>query len=663
MLRPRELFRKATLGLITLILVIAYPLTAWADDPSGRGPDAPQGPDANTYVYNADTGMWENDYYIWNPNTNQTTPKTTQTYSYNPATGHWDTTDWIYDPAQGQYVPNVVSVVTPPAGAATIGGPATNADTSTQGPNSPITDTNNGTGVFDNFYNASISNNLNQNATTGNASVFQNTTAGSALSGNATDMATILNMLQSSTSLQGGNITTFNQDVGDWTGDLVIDPSQLSNLGTISPNNHPSDLTINTQGSGTINNNIDLAAKTGDASVSQNTTAGDATSGDAAAIANIVNVINSVIGAGQSFIGTINIRGNLDGDILLPPDALNTLLAAGSSTSTAGPNSPINSDGSNTFNATLTDNTGINNTMNLSAQSGSADVSNNTTAGNATSGNAGTNLTVLNLTGRQVIGNDALLVFVNVMGKWVGMIVNAPAGASTAALCNCSSTSTAGPNSPINSDDSSNTNLNSSTNNSINNNVHLAATSGNASVTDNTTAGNATSGNALASLNLLNISTSSLSLSNWLGVLFINVFGSWNGSFGIDTAAGNHPSTESAGAASSPAVAEAVNQVKVFSFIPKGSSGSSFSAVPLASATNPTSNHTSGQPTVLSATNNKPKPPQPKNNKLSLLWVSGSLFLLAGIIQTEEAISRRKAQQLKLRKYWDSITVQPFKKD
>jgi len=48
-----------------------------------------------------------------------------------------------------------------------------------------------------------------------------------------------------------------------------------------------------------------------------NTTAGSATTGDAAAIANIVNVINSIIGAGQSFIGTININGNLDGEILL----------------------------------------------------------------------------------------------------------------------------------------------------------------------------------------------------------------------------------------------------------------------------------------------------------------------------------------------------------
>jgi hypothetical protein len=40
-------------------------------------------------------------------------------------------------------------------------------------------------------------------------------------------------------------------------------------------------------------------------------------------------------------------------------------------------------------------------------------------------------------------------------------------------------------------------------------------------------------------LNLVNIVNSHFSLSGWLGILFINVFGTWNGSFGVDTAAGN----------------------------------------------------------------------------------------------------------------------------
>lgn len=661
----RTIFRRIIIGLTVLILVTGFPLAAWADDPasspaSATGPNAPQGPEASTYTYNSTTGMWENDYYIWNPTTGQTTPKTPQTYSYNPATGRWDTTDWVYDVTQAKYVPNVVSVAAPPDGAPTDGGPITPAAAGavTQGPDSPVTTTGGGTGLFDNFYNASISNNLTQNAASGNTAVSLNTTAGDAVSGKAVDMATILNILRSSTALQGGNLTTFTQNVGDWTGDLVIDPSQLSGLGQVSTANNPSNLTINTNGTGQINNNIDMSAASGNAAVDQNTTAGNAVTGDAAAIANIVNVINSIIGAGQSFIGTININGNLDGDILLPPDTLNALLAAGASTS--GPNSPTAATGGNTLNATLSDTSSINNTLNLSAASGNADVSNNTSAGNAATGDASTNIQVLNLTGKQVVGADALLVFVNVMGKWVGMIVNAPSGATSAGLCNC----TSGPNSPANTSGNTNTNINSTTNNGINNNVNLSAKSGNASVTNNTTAGNAATGNALASVNLLNISTSSLNLSNWLGVLFINVFGSWNGSFGIDTSAGNKPSAETGGQGGGPTIAEAVKSVKVFSFVPRGGSGGSYSLTPVVTANNPTSgsnNQPSG--TVLAATT--VKPPKAGTGVAathnSVLWTAGSLFLLAGIVGAEELIAARKEGQAKLRRYLHSITVQPFK--
>lgn len=43
---------------------------------------------------------------------------------------------------------------------------------------------------------------------------------------------------------------------------------------------------------------------------------------------------------------------------------------------------------------------------------------------------------------------------------------------------------------------------------------------------------------APASANILNMTTSTFSLSDWFGILFINVFRTWNGSFGINTASG-----------------------------------------------------------------------------------------------------------------------------
>jgi hypothetical protein len=371
-----------------------------------------------------------------------------------------------------------------------------------------------------------------------------------------------------------------------------------------------------------------------------------------------MNVINSVIGSGSAFMGTVNIYGNLDGDILMPPDTLSALLASGGTptVTTQGPNSPINSDSSNKLDANLKQNSSIGNTVSLTATTGSADVTNNTTGGNATTGNAGTNLTVLNLTGQQVIGKDALLVFVNVLGKWVGMIVNAPSGSTSAALGG--GVSTAGPNSPVNTSGDTNTSLNYDSTNSINNNVKANSKSGNALVSTNTTAGNATSGNATASVNLLNISSSSLNLSNWLGILFINVFGSWNGSFGIDTAAGNKPAANSGDISKS--VSGSVKAVKVFSFRPASGSNNSFKLDPLVSASSPApANHS----TVLSAIDTKPKSPLTSpTNSGNLLWTAGSLFLLAGILTTEEAYARRKEARARFRRYVHSITVQPFKR-
>jgi hypothetical protein len=55
------------------------PNTATTTPPASSpqaGPSAPTGADANTYTYNATTGLWENQFYTWDPVTHQTSPKT-----------------------------------------------------------------------------------------------------------------------------------------------------------------------------------------------------------------------------------------------------------------------------------------------------------------------------------------------------------------------------------------------------------------------------------------------------------------------------------------------------------------------------------------------------------------------------------------------------------
>jgi len=416
-----------------------------------------------------------------------------------------------------------------------------------------------------------------------------NTTAGNLTTGNAAIVASEINMLQSSNNFgSGGQPVVFTTNIdGNVNGDFLLDPATLSNVQPASTNSSTNalnnNLTINNTTNATLTNNLNLNAASGNATADANTTAGNVTTGNANAVANVINTINSAISAGKSFVGVININGNLNGDILLPPDFVNQLLAANVPTvNITGPGSTntSNTTVNNTTNVSNTTNQGINNNVNATASSGSATASGNTTAGNVTTGNASTNITAFNLTDSKVIGSNDLLVFVNVLGKWVGLIVNAPAGTSAAELGG--GIISTGPDSTNTSNTSVNNtaNINNNTTQQINNNVNVNAASGDAAATRNTTVGDVTSGNAKAAVNLLNVENSTLTLSNWFGVLFINVFGTWNGSFGVNTAAGDMPGSFSQtmngnSAGSSNADSKVPAGFQVFRFAPSSSGSGS----------------------------------------------------------------------------------------
>lgn len=344
-------------------------------------------------------------------------------------------------------------------------------------------------------------------AISGDATVSDNTVAGNATTGNSTDTLNIVNELASLVSLgTGSGISTFSTNVdGTVDGNINIDPSQLAQLTsattpTVDPN-------LNASLDSSITNNANLNAKTGDAKVQNNGTAGNATSGAANAVANVVNMINSIIAAQESFIGEINIYGNLDGNILLPAQLVSSLL-----------NDPTSGVGGGALN--LSNNQTVVNNINLAASSGTATVMNNGVTGNATSGSAKTDLTLFNLTGDRIVASNALLVIVNVLGQWYGLIMNAPAGSHSALLGGGVTQDSVIP--PA---------VNATVHNNafIDNSLNLRASTGNATVLDNGTAGNATTGNASASANVINILGDQFDLSGWFGILFVNVFGSWEG--------------------------------------------------------------------------------------------------------------------------------------
>ncbi|HVX24212.1 MAG TPA: hypothetical protein VG992_02615 [Candidatus Saccharimonadales bacterium] len=614
-------FRRIMLTGFVLTFAAALPigmvpraLAAPCTPPPDPGPGVhhPVGADAATFSYNCSTGLWENQYYTYDPATSTYSPAQPVTYTYNPATGQYDYITWVFNAPTGTYKSVTKSVKQPPTGATVVGAPAAlsspapgSESISNTGDNSNnsidsnlggtgsingtgasstngITGTGNNTTTLNNGTVAGVNNIITGTATTGDALVLANTVAGDAASGNAQDLANVVNLLQSSTNALGGDTTTFVANIdGDVNGDFLINPAGLGTVQPASATANPgnNNLTVNNQTAAAINNDITLDAESGDATVDSNTKAGDAKTGNAQAVADVVNLIDSAITSGHSFVGVININGNLNGNIVVPPELVNQLIASNVPTVSidmtgSGSTNTITNHGGSQTTVTNTNNQGITNNVNAAATSGNATETENTKGGNATTGTANTHITAFNLTGSQVVGANDLLVFVNVLGKWVGMIINAPPGA-TAAEFGGGITSTSNP------IGTNTTNVDNVNNQQINNNINVRAGSGDATVSDNTEAGDATSGNADAAVNLLNVEDSSMSLSGWFGILFINVFGNWHGNFGVyqPTIVGGKGGAHSNSPTSS-------GPPPVFRFIPRSSAvnnGATTSSVLLAS--------------------------------------------------------------------------------
>lgn len=481
------------------------------------------------------------------------TPK--ESYTFNPETNRWDSNKWKYDAATGTYqrppAPAPPTIITTPetpvvAGAGdqhqAVPSGASSTTTVVEQPAASSSTTQQST--------IEVDNNLTSQAQTGNAGVIMNTTGGNATSGDALATTTVVNAVHSTVQGDTAGVAHFTADIyGNVVGDITLGPALDSAMA--NSKDASTKTVLNASQSTNLTNNISLGATSGNADVINNTTAGNATTGTANTVANVINLINSIIAANKSFIGTINIYGNLDGDILISPTFIPQLLASNAPTA-------VNATDSTTV-LNATDTQSIINNVTLNAASGSADVLNNTTAGNATTGTAATNLTILNYTGQQVVASNSLLIFVNVLGRWVGLIVDAPAGATAAVLGSGVTSHTA----------SGSQQVNASSDATITNNIDLASLSGDATVQGNTRAGNAASGNATASANIANISTSSFSVSDWFGILFINVFDTWLGSFGVDTA--NGTVTPITGGTIPPVENEPVVTASVpqFGFIPR----------------------------------------------------------------------------------------------
>lgn len=305
-----------------------------------------------------------------------------------------------------------------------------------------------------------------------------------------------------------------------------------------------------------LTNNINLQAVTGGNSASFNTGNGIVEAGNATAVGNVVNLANSNINASQWLWGVVNIFGTMAGNIILPQNSGNTTSNTTVNPSALVANSTTGPLSTNTADYQTTDNTTVDNansaqiTTNIDAgaNTGNNTSSANTGGGLVDTGNSNISVSDSTIANTNTVKDDGTvwMVIVNEAGKWVGKIIGAPWGSTSAsnALPISQTTSGAGSQSyTVNSTNTgtgllsdntslysanSDTNITNNNTATIANNVNVTADTGNNTASDNTGTGVIKTGNATAGLNVVNMANTNVVAKKFIAIL-VNVLGSWLG--------------------------------------------------------------------------------------------------------------------------------------
>jgi hypothetical protein len=183
-----------------------------------------------------------------------------------------------------------------------------------------------------------------------------------------------------------------------------------------------------------VENDVLVAATTGDNTASYNTGDGVIESGDADLIANVVNFINSNVVNSEVILATINIFGQWIGDLILPSLGL----AENSSEEAMIIDSSHENTGSDSDNEATTvvdselevinENSGlIVNDLNPEANTGENLADYNTMGAAIETGDVSAQGALASIVNTNITNTSPILLIINVLGEWVGEIIS-PSG-------------------------------------------------------------------------------------------------------------------------------------------------------------------------------------------------------------------------------------------
>lgn len=336
--------------------------------------------------------------------------------------------------------------------------------------------------------------------------------------GNALAYANLFNLIN--TNIVGTDFVILVLNLDSQNGDIdlnqvwkeILERSQSPDL-QILPETI-GNLTIQVINQAEVENNVDVTASSGSNNASYNRKAMIVT-GDAIALANVVNIINTNFSGTAFFFGAINILNNFTGNLILPRPEMFTSQNSGQTTSTESPqisNSAQTSDQVKTI-ASTGENSAQGNSQGSAVSTGDAQ-------------SVANSFSVVNLT---VTKNGWFLLVLNNLGSWVGYILGWDSPSSSQAATSGTTVLATEGDAPdgTSQGEESNTNISLDNQASVKNNINVSALTG----------GNLANGNQFATIytgkarslaNLFNLVNLNILGSFWFMGL-VNVLGDWQG--------------------------------------------------------------------------------------------------------------------------------------
>ncbi|MDO8336619.1 MAG: hypothetical protein Q7T74_07665, partial [Candidatus Saccharibacteria bacterium] len=418
--------------------------------------------------------------------------------------------------------------------------------------------------IINNSNNLNLTNNSNLGASTGYNSASKNMGSGTIVSGDADVVFTTINFGNNN----GINATTADYNIVDnQSSDLwiqfptgVASGSGLGNLGAINSGNGAdsnnsastssnSSTLIDNNNNLVLTNDVNLYANTGNNSSDKNMGSGNITTGDANIASNVINFLNNNIVAGaQWLLSTVNIFGNMTGNIILPRDSglsgcsgCAVDLSGGNIGNGAGSDNSANTSADNTTVINQVNDATVGNNLNIDANTGGNSVDKNMGDSSISTGNTSVSSNLVTVANTNAVGQGDTwwLVIVNNHGTYTGQIV----GANDNMIAGSGLQFGVSPNGTVyalnsgNGADSTNnantssensTTINNTNNATINNNINIDANTGNNTADKNMGGADIQTGDVNVVSNIVNFINNNFVGTKFV-VTFVNIFGSFSG--------------------------------------------------------------------------------------------------------------------------------------